>query len=172
VPVRALGKCGGYTSDIADGIIWASGGTVSGVPNVAARAQVINMSLGGSGACDTTTQNASSDYDLYVYNSAGTLLARSENGPGAVDSASSSNTGSTTAARCARRVLRRRYRGDQRQVHAQADLVTCRGMCVGWTACRPRVQRSCERIIRSLTRWLNAWTAKLPTLRCICGNYR
>ncbi|WP_198117810.1 S8 family peptidase [Massilia rhizosphaerae] len=58
VPVRVLGKCGGYTSDIADGIIWASGGTVSGVPTIAARAQVINMSLGGSGACDTTTQNA------------------------------------------------------------------------------------------------------------------
>jgi serine protease len=58
VPVRVLGKCGGYTSDIADGIVWASGGTVSGVPNIAARAQVINMSLGGGGACDTTTQNA------------------------------------------------------------------------------------------------------------------
>jgi serine protease len=58
VPVRVLGKCGGYTSDIADGIIWASGGTVSGVPAIAARAQVINMSLGGSGTCDTTTQNA------------------------------------------------------------------------------------------------------------------
>ena len=58
VPVRVLGKCGGYTSDIADAIVWSSGGTVSGVPNIAARAQVINMSLGGSGACDTTTQNA------------------------------------------------------------------------------------------------------------------
>jgi serine protease len=58
VPVRVLGKCGGYTSDIADGIVWASGGTVSGVPAIAARAQVINMSLGGSGTCDTTTQNA------------------------------------------------------------------------------------------------------------------
>jgi serine protease len=58
VPVRVLGQCGGYTSDIADGIIWASGGTVSGVTNIAARAQVINMSLGGSGACDTTSQTA------------------------------------------------------------------------------------------------------------------
>jgi serine protease len=58
VPVRVLGKCGGYTSDIANGIIWASGGTVSGVTNIAARAQVINMSLGGGGACDTTTQSA------------------------------------------------------------------------------------------------------------------
>ncbi|MFC5510634.1 S8 family serine peptidase [Massilia jejuensis] len=58
VPVRVLGKCGGYTSDIADAIIWSSGGAVAGVPNIAARAQVINMSLGGGGACGTTTQNA------------------------------------------------------------------------------------------------------------------
>ncbi|MES2019185.1 MAG: S8 family peptidase [Pseudomonadota bacterium] len=58
LPVRVLGKCGGYTSDIADGIIWASGGTVSGVPANANPAKVINMSLGGGGACDTTSQNA------------------------------------------------------------------------------------------------------------------
>ena len=58
VPVRVLGKCGGYTSDIADAIIWASGGTVSGVPANANVAKVINMSLGGGGACDVTTQNA------------------------------------------------------------------------------------------------------------------
>jgi serine protease len=58
VPVRALGKCGGYTSDIADGIVWASGAAVSGLPANANPARVINMSLGGSGACDKTTQNA------------------------------------------------------------------------------------------------------------------
>ncbi|WP_440055138.1 S8 family peptidase [Pseudoalteromonas sp. T1lg65] len=58
VPVRVLGKCGGLTSDIADGIIWASGGSVSGVPANANPADVINMSLGGSGACSATTQNA------------------------------------------------------------------------------------------------------------------
>ncbi|MDP4945822.1 MAG: S8 family serine peptidase [Alishewanella sp.] len=58
VPVRVLGKCGGYTSDIADGIIWASGGTVSGVPANANPASVINMSLGGSGSCNSTTQSA------------------------------------------------------------------------------------------------------------------
>lgn len=58
VPVRVLGKCGGYTSDIADGIIWAAGGTVSGVPANANPASVINMSLGGSGTCSSTTQNA------------------------------------------------------------------------------------------------------------------
>jgi serine protease len=58
VPVRVLGTCGGYDSDIADAIIWASGGTVSGVPANANPAEVINLSLGGSGACGTTTQNA------------------------------------------------------------------------------------------------------------------
>ncbi len=57
-PVRALGKCGGYTSDIADGIVWASGGTVGGLPANATPARVISMSLGGSGSCDTTTQSA------------------------------------------------------------------------------------------------------------------
>ncbi|WP_125721914.1 S8 family peptidase [Pseudoalteromonas rubra] len=58
VPVRVLGKCGGLTSDIADAIVWASGGSVSGVPANANPADVINMSLGGSGACSSTTQNA------------------------------------------------------------------------------------------------------------------
>ena len=58
VPVRVLGKCGGYTSDIADAITWSSGGTVSGVPNIATKAKVLNMSLGGGGACDATTQSA------------------------------------------------------------------------------------------------------------------
>ncbi len=58
VPVRVLGKCGGLTSDIADAIIWASGGSVSGVPANANPADVINMSLGGSGSCSSTTQNA------------------------------------------------------------------------------------------------------------------
>ena len=58
VPVRVLGKCGGYTSDIADAIIWASGGTVTGVPANANVAKVINMSLGGGGACDATSQSA------------------------------------------------------------------------------------------------------------------
>ena len=58
VPVRVLGTCGGYDSDIADAIIWASGGTVSGVPANANPAEVINLSLGGSGACGATSQAA------------------------------------------------------------------------------------------------------------------
>ncbi|GAA5443850.1 hypothetical protein Misp06_02028 [Microbulbifer sp. NBRC 101763] len=58
VPIRVLGRCGGYTSDIADGIIWGAGGSVSGLPTNANPAQVLNLSLGGGGSCDTTTQNA------------------------------------------------------------------------------------------------------------------
>lgn len=58
VPVRVLGRGGGYTSDIVDGIVWAAGGTVAGVPANANPAEVINMSLGGSGSCSSTYQNA------------------------------------------------------------------------------------------------------------------
>lgn len=57
-PLRVLGQCGGYDSDIIDAITWASGGTVSGVPANSNVAKVINMSLGGSGACSTATQSA------------------------------------------------------------------------------------------------------------------
>lgn len=55
LPVRVLGHCGGYTSDIADAIVWASGGHVDGVPDNANKAQVINMSLGGNGTCTAST---------------------------------------------------------------------------------------------------------------------
>ncbi|MET9699747.1 S8 family serine peptidase [Streptomyces sp. NPDC006529] len=57
-PVRVLGKCGGATSDIVDAITWASGGSVAGVPANATPAKVINMSLGGSGTCGSSYQNA------------------------------------------------------------------------------------------------------------------
>ncbi|UNK49118.1 S8 family serine peptidase [Lysobacter sp. S4-A87] len=58
VPVRVLGHCGGYDSDINDAIVWASGGHVDGVPDNPYPAEVINMSLGGSGSCDAPTQAA------------------------------------------------------------------------------------------------------------------
>ena len=52
VAVRALGRCGGTLADIADAVTWSSGGAVAGVPAVGTkRAQVINLSLGGGGAC-------------------------------------------------------------------------------------------------------------------------
>ncbi|MDL2338263.1 MAG: S8 family peptidase [Pseudomonadota bacterium] len=58
LPLRALGRCGGYTSDVADAIVWAAGGSVSGLPLNPNPAKVINLSLGGTGSCDLTSQNA------------------------------------------------------------------------------------------------------------------
>jgi serine protease len=58
LPVRVLGRCGGYTSDIADGLVWASGGAVPGVPTNPNPARVANLSLGGGGPCGTAMQNA------------------------------------------------------------------------------------------------------------------
>ncbi len=58
LPMRALGKCGGFLSDIADAITWGSGGTVAGIPANANPAEVLNLSLGGSGACSVAFQTA------------------------------------------------------------------------------------------------------------------
>jgi serine protease len=58
VPLRALGKCGGYTSDITDAIVWAVNGAVSGVPANPNPARVLNLSLGGGGSCSAAEQNA------------------------------------------------------------------------------------------------------------------
>ncbi|HHJ14128.1 MAG TPA: peptidase S8 [Gammaproteobacteria bacterium] len=58
LPVRVLGKCGGYTSDIADAIRWAAGLSVAGVPDNPNPAQVINLSLSGEGACGSVEQAA------------------------------------------------------------------------------------------------------------------
>ena len=52
LPVRVLGQCGGTVEDIADGIRWAAGVSVVGVPLNANPADVINLSLGGSYPCD------------------------------------------------------------------------------------------------------------------------
>jgi serine protease len=58
LPVRVLGRCGGYTSDIADAMVWASGGTIPGVAANTNPAEVISLSLGGSGACEAYEQAA------------------------------------------------------------------------------------------------------------------
>ena len=50
----------------------------------------------------TLTPNASSDYDLFVYNSNGTLIGRSERGTGLVDSVTVTNTGTSTFTRYVR----------------------------------------------------------------------
>lgn len=58
LPVRVLGRCGGYTSDIVDAVVWAAGGDVPGVPANENPAEVINLSLGGGGACMQSEQDA------------------------------------------------------------------------------------------------------------------
>ena len=60
-PVRVLGRCGGYTSDVTDGMRWAAGIAVAGVPANATPARVLNLSLGGTGACGATYQSAIND---------------------------------------------------------------------------------------------------------------
>jgi serine protease len=51
LPVRALGKCGGFDSDILDAMSWAGGLSVAGVPANPFVAHVLNLSLGSDGAC-------------------------------------------------------------------------------------------------------------------------
>jgi serine protease len=72
LPVRVLGKCGGFDSDIIAGMRWAAGMTVPGVPANPNRAQVINMSLGGDGACTAAYQDA-----VTAINAAGTVIVAS-----------------------------------------------------------------------------------------------
>jgi serine protease len=61
LPVRVLGKCGGYESDIVDGMRWAAGLAVAGVPTNPNPASVLNFSLGGTGLCSAAEQSAVND---------------------------------------------------------------------------------------------------------------
>jgi serine protease len=69
VPVRVVGKCGGFISDIADGLRWAAGLSVGGAPANPHPAKVVNLSLGGPGVCSATYQNA-----INAVNAAGSIL--------------------------------------------------------------------------------------------------
>jgi len=51
LPVRVLGKCGGFDSDILAGMMWAAGLPVAGAPVNTNPARIINMSLGSATAC-------------------------------------------------------------------------------------------------------------------------
>ena len=58
LPVRVLGRCGGFDSDIIAGIRWAAGLSVPGLPANNTPARVINLSLGGEGPCTAAYQQA------------------------------------------------------------------------------------------------------------------
>jgi serine protease len=89
LPVRVLGKCGGNLSDVVDGMRWAAGLGVPGVPGNTNPARVINVSLGGTGSCSVTAQNA-----VNAITAAGaTVVASAGN--------SSADAGGFTPANCA-----------------------------------------------------------------------
>jgi serine protease len=56
LPVRVLGKCGGYDSDIIAAMAWAAGMHIAGVPDNPYPARVLNMSLGAAGSCPASYQ--------------------------------------------------------------------------------------------------------------------
>lgn len=58
LPLRAMGKCGGHSTDIADAIRWAAGLPVPGVPDNRNPADVINLSLGSLDSCTNAEQLA------------------------------------------------------------------------------------------------------------------
>ena len=60
-PVRVSGKCGAWLSDVVEGIRWAAGLPVSGVPTNPTPARVINVSFGGSSSCNSAYQTAIDD---------------------------------------------------------------------------------------------------------------
>ncbi len=58
LPVRVLGKCGGYDSDIVAGMRWAAGLAVDGAPPNPNPARIINLSLGSTDRCASVYTNA------------------------------------------------------------------------------------------------------------------
>lgn len=58
LPVRVLGACGGSFEDVLEGMLWASGVPIAGVPPNKNPAKVVNLSLGGFGPCDQAMQEA------------------------------------------------------------------------------------------------------------------
>jgi serine protease len=70
LPVRVVGKCGGLTSDVVDGMRWAAGLSVAGVPANLTPAKVMSISIGAPGACGSTFQAAVTE----IVN-AGTVIA-------------------------------------------------------------------------------------------------
>lgn len=79
VTVRALGRCGGNNVDIMEGMAWLAGFQINGVPDLAAsqRPRVINLSLGGEGACDDFSRDVT---DLVADNGALPVIAAGNDG--------------------------------------------------------------------------------------------
>jgi serine protease len=101
LPVRVLGKCFGYTSDIVAGMRWAAGIPIDGVPNNPTPAKVINLSLGSGGACSQLEADAVAEVVARgavvvaaAGNSAGRAAGSPANCPGAIGVAALRHAGS------------------------------------------------------------------------------
>jgi serine protease len=86
LPVRALCKCGGSLSDIAEAIRWAAGLPVPGVPTNTTPARVISLSLGGGSTCLGTMQSA---VDAAI--AAGSVVVAATGNEGAIGLSSPAN---------------------------------------------------------------------------------
>lgn len=101
LPVRVLGKCGGYDSDILAGMYWAAGIRQAGLPANPTPARILNMSLGGTGACSAAyaeavrTLNAQGAIIVAAAgNSAGLAVGTPANCPGVIGVAGLRHVGS------------------------------------------------------------------------------
>lgn len=108
LPVRVLGRCGGYTSDIADGIRWAAGLSVSGVPANTNPAKVLNISLGATVPCSQTPTIQAAITDA-VAAGAAIVVAAGNEATDAANASPSSCTGVITVAATTRTGARARY---------------------------------------------------------------
>ena len=100
LPVRVLGKCHGFDSDILAGMRWAAGLPVPGVPANPTPARVLNMSLGGAGACSAAYRTAVAELAAAgavvvaaAGNTTGRAVSMPANCPGAVGVAGLRHTG-------------------------------------------------------------------------------
>jgi serine protease len=82
LPVRVIGKCHGYLSDIVTGMYWAAGLSTASLTGIATNpypAPILNLSFGGVGPCSQTEQDA-----VNALNQAGHLVivaAGNDGGP-------------------------------------------------------------------------------------------
>jgi serine protease len=84
LPVRVLGKCGGYDADIVAGMRWAGGLHVEGVPDNPTPARVINLSLGSTGDCAADEGRAYREAVAELRQAGVTIVASAGNDNGAV----------------------------------------------------------------------------------------
>ncbi len=103
LPVRVLGKCGGFDSDIIAGMRWAAGIAQPGLAGSSTPARVLNLSLGGPGPCSAAYREAVAEIAAAPYhavvvaaagNSTGHAVGTPANCAGVISVAGLRHTGS------------------------------------------------------------------------------